>query len=122
MSLIQSETIKLKLALTALRWNNWKFIFMEQPKHGTYAVWAYPYVQLRIPKIFNLRTDPYETADYASNDYWGFINHHTWMVPAAMSPLQNFMATLKEFPRTQAPPDFDPNDALKTMVGAVANH
>jgi arylsulfatase len=109
-------------SIFALRWNNWKFIFMEQPKHGTYGVWVYPYIQLRVPKIFNLRTDPYETADYASNDYWGFINHHTWMIPAAMGPLQEFMATLKEFPRTQTPPDFDPNDALNAIVGAVGNH
>jgi len=108
-------------SILALRWNNWKFLFLEQPKHGTYAVWLYPYIKLRIPKIFNLRTDPYETADYASNNYWGFINHHTWMIPAAMSPLENFLKTLKAFPAEKSPPDFNPNDALIRMRNAVSN-
>ncbi len=106
-------------SIFAVRWNNWKFIFIEQPKHGTYDVWSYPYLVLRIPKIFNLRTDPYETADYASNTYWDFMNHHTWMVPAAMNTLEGFMESLKEFPRRATPPSFEPNDALHAIQKAA---
>ena len=49
--------------LTALRFDNWKFVFLEQRARGTLAVWMEPYVELRVPKIFNLRTDPFERAD-----------------------------------------------------------
>jgi arylsulfatase A-like enzyme len=42
-----------------LRYDNWKIVFMEQRLHGTMGVWAEPFVRLRLPKIFNLRTDPY---------------------------------------------------------------
>ena len=47
----------------ALRYDNWKIVFMEQRCHGTLQVWAEPFTRLRVPKLFNLRTDPYERAD-----------------------------------------------------------
>ena len=50
--------------LTALRFDNWKFVFLEQRCQGTMRIWAEPYTELRVPKIFNLRTDPYERADH----------------------------------------------------------
>lgn len=46
--------------LTALRFDNWKIVFLEQRSPGTLNVWAEPYTVLRVPKIFNLRTDPFE--------------------------------------------------------------
>jgi len=53
--------------LTGLRYDNWKLVFMEQRAPGTLRVWSEPFVMLRVPKIFNLRTDPYERADITSN-------------------------------------------------------
>jgi arylsulfatase A-like enzyme len=55
--------------LMALRVGNYKFVFLEQCSPGTLAVWAEPLVQLRLPKIFNLRDDPFERADITSNSY-----------------------------------------------------
>ena len=106
----------------ALRFNNWKFLFIEQPARGTYAVWLEPYKNLRIPKIFNLRTDPYETADFTSNTYYDFINRHTWMMPAAMGVVGDFIGTLKEFPRRQDPPAFDPSAVMRKLEAAHAGH
>mgnify|MGYP001819317484 FL=1 len=102
----------------AVRFDNWKFVFVEQPARGTYNVWIEPYKQLRIPKIFNLRTDPFETADFASNGYYDFINQHTWMMPVAMGLVADFIVTLKEFPRRQAPPSFDPSAVMKKLEEA----
>jgi hypothetical protein len=56
--------------LTGLRYDNWKLVFMEQRAPGTLLVWANPFTNLRVPKIFNLRTDPYERADITSNTYY----------------------------------------------------
>ena len=50
-----------------LRYDNWKVVFMEQRCHGTLQVWAEPFTRLRVPKLFNLRTDPFERADITSN-------------------------------------------------------
>ena len=105
----------------AIRYNNWKFMFMEQPAHGTYEVWSDPYKVFRAPKIFNLRTDPYETADYASNTYWDFINRHTWMVPVALNMVGEFLETLEEFPRRAAPTSYSPEDMFKSIQDSAAN-
>ena len=53
--------------LTAMRYDNGKVVFLEQRATGTLNVWAEPYTELRVPKIFKLRTDPYERADIRSN-------------------------------------------------------
>src|SRR5262245_8222830 len=50
-------------SLVALRYNQWKIVFAEQRGHG-FDVWQEPFVALRLPKIFNLRSDPFETADH----------------------------------------------------------
>ena len=46
-----------------MRYDNWKVVFMEQRRQGTLRIWAEPFIRLRRPKFFNLRTDPYERAD-----------------------------------------------------------
>ena len=53
--------------IVALRFDNWKVVFSEQRVEGTFRIWAEPFVALRVPKVFNLRTDPYERADITSN-------------------------------------------------------
>jgi len=59
--------------LDALRYDNWKIVFSEQRVEGTMRIWAEPFVTLRLPKIFNLRTDPYERADITSNTYYEWL-------------------------------------------------
>ena len=64
--------------MLGIRYDNWKIVFMEQRCQGTMQVWAEPFVRLRLPKLFNLRTDPYEFADITSNTYYDwFISHGT---------------------------------------------
>ncbi len=65
--------------LMALRYDNWKMIFMEQRMAGTLRIWQEPFVPLRFPKIFNLRTDPFERADITSNTYWDWILDHVYL-------------------------------------------
>ena len=57
----------------AMRYDNWKIVFMEQRCRGTMQVWAEPFTRLRLPKLFNLRTDPYEFADITSNTYYDWF-------------------------------------------------
>ena len=65
--------------LMALRYDNWKVIFMEQRMPGTLRIWQEPLVPLRFPKLFNLRTDPYERADITSNTYWDWVIDHIYL-------------------------------------------
>ena len=52
---------------------------MEQRAQGTLQVWAEPFTALRVPKIFNLRTDPFERADITSNTYWDWFLDHDYI-------------------------------------------
>ena len=63
-----------------MRYDNWKMVFLEQRAPGTLKVWAEPYTELRVPKIFNLRTDPYERADITSNTYYDWMLDHAWVL------------------------------------------
>ena len=64
----------------ALRFDNWKVVFMEQRVHGTLQIWAEPFVALRVPKLYNLRTDPYERADVTSNTYYDWLLENDYLV------------------------------------------
>ena len=57
----------------ALRFDNWKVVFMEQRVQGTLQIWAEPFVALRVPKLYNLRIDPFERADITSNTYYDWL-------------------------------------------------
>ena len=56
---------------------------MEQRAQGTLRIWAEPFVPLRVPKLFNLRTDPFERADVTSNTYYDWFIDHAYLVLAA---------------------------------------
>jgi len=103
-----------------LRFDNWKIVFMEQRLRGTMGVWAEPFVRLRLPKIFNLRTDPYEFADITSNTYWDYVVHNAYFIFAAQLAAAKFTETFKEFPAVQKPNPFTIDDAMGKM-GEVAS-
>ena len=94
---------------------------MEQRCKGTLQVWAEPFTRLRLPKIFNLRTDPYEFADVTSNSYWEWYLYHDYLIFAAQTIATKFADTFKEFPAIQKPNSFTIDDALKAMTDASTN-
>ena len=101
--------------LTALRYDNWKVVFMEQRMKGTMALWAEPFVSLRMPKLFNLRTDPYERADVTSNTYWDWEIDRVFLFLAAQPYVGKFIATFKDYPPSQSPAAFNLDDVMKKM-------
>jgi len=103
-----------------LRFDNWKLVFMEQRLQGTMGVWAEPFVRLRLPKIFNLRTDPYEFADVTSNTYWDWLVHNAYFIYAAQAAMAKFVESFEEFPAVQRPNTFTVDDALRKMSEGAA--
>ena len=101
-----------------MRYDNWKLVFMEQRCQGTMQVWAEPFMRLRLPKIFNLRTDPYEFADITSNTYYDWFLHNAYFIYAAQACAAKFAATFKEFPPVQKPNTFTIDDAMAKMSEA----
>ena len=87
-----------------MRYDNWKMVFMEQRVTGTLQVWAEPFTALRVPKIFNLRTDPYERADITSNTYWDWMIDHAFLLVPAQAFVAQMVATFVEFPPARSRP------------------
>ncbi len=107
--------------LVGVRHNQWKLVFAEQRAKG-FQVWSEPFVSLRIPKPFNLRTDPFERADTDANNYerW-WIQRSAFSVTAIQEIVGNFMNTFKEFPPRQKPAKFNVEDVMKNMYKTGAN-
>jgi arylsulfatase len=101
--------------VTGLRYENFKLVFMEQRAPGTLRVWAEPFTDLRLPKIFNLRTDPYERADITSNTYYDWLFDHAFALVPAQAFVGQFLATFKDYPQRQKAASFNLDDVLKKM-------
>jgi len=106
--------------LVALRFDNWKVVFMEQRCPGTLRVWAEPFTVLRVPKLYNLRTDPFERADTTSNTYYDWFLNHDFIALASQAIVSEFLQTFKEFPPRQKPQSFTIDQALEAMTSAGA--
>jgi arylsulfatase len=102
--------------LTALRYDHWKLVFMEQRVAGTLRIWQEPFVPLRFPKLFNLRTDPYERADITSNTYWDWVMDHVFLFIPAQTLVGAFLATFKEFPPRQKAASFTIDQVLEKLT------
>jgi arylsulfatase len=88
------------------------------------ALWAEPFVPLRVPKLFNLRTDPFERADTTSNTYYDWFVNHIPQVLAAQAIVTPFLQTFREFPPRQKAASFTIDQALAKMseVAGGARH
>ncbi|HSL60053.1 MAG TPA: arylsulfatase [Acidimicrobiales bacterium] len=105
--------------LTAVRYQNWKMVFMEQRAAGTLQVWVEPYTELRVPKIFNLRLDPYERADQTSNTYWDWVLDRAWILVPVQAYVARMMATLIDFPPRQEPATFTINRLMEKLEAGI---
>jgi arylsulfatase len=103
----------------AIRFDNWKAVFMEQRVQGTLQVWAEPFVPLRIPKIFNLRMDPFERADVTSNTYYDWFIDQAYLVLAATAVVAEFLQTFQEFPPRQRAASFTIDQAVEKLEAAL---
>ena len=105
-------------SLVALRYNQWKLVFAEQRSHGM-DVWQDPFVTLRLPKLFNLRSDPFETADHEGMDYSRWRAEHVFLLVPAQHYVGQFLGTFREFPPRQKAGSFGIDQVLeKLMQGA----
>jgi arylsulfatase len=109
--------------LVALRYQNWKGVFMEQRCTGSLQIWAEPFTPLRIPKIYNLRTDPFERADITSNTYWDwYMSKGPTMLLGAQAIVAAFLDTFKEFPPRQKAASFTIDQVMEKMTAGAAGH
>ena len=102
--------------LVAMRYENWKVVFEEQRAPGTLRIWAEPFTKLRVPKIFNLRSDPYERADVTSNTYYDWLmSDGAAVIISGPAVVSQFLATFKEYPPSQRAASFSIDQVMEQV-------
>jgi arylsulfatase len=105
--------------LVALRYDNWKLVFMEQRAQGTLNIWAEPFTPLRVPRMFNLRTDPYERASITSNTYYDYLIDRAFLLVPAQAIVGQFLGTFTEFPPRQKAASFSVDQVMEKLLEAT---
>jgi len=101
--------------LTAMRYQDWKLIFMEQRVETTLQAWSEPFVPLRFPLIFNLRRDPYERSQLTSNTYYDWLIDRIFLLVPAQAFVGKFLGTFKDYPPRQKPASFSLDKVLEKL-------
>lgn len=101
-------------SLVSLRYNQWKLVFAEQRSEGL-DVWQDPFVVLRFPKLFNLRSDPFEKADQVGADYETWRIDHAFLLVPAQQYIGGFLTTFKEFPPSQKVGSFSLDQVMQSL-------
>jgi arylsulfatase len=102
-------------SVAALRYDNWKMVFLEQRGHG-FDVWQEPFVALRLPKLFNLRTDPFERADHEGMGYPQWRIDRAFLIAPAGAYVANWLQSFKEFPPRQKPGSFNLDRVMEAVT------
>ncbi|WP_085714916.1 arylsulfatase [Pseudomonas sp. B28(2017)] len=92
--------------LVSMRYNDWKVVFCEQRAPGGLKVWSEPFTCLRVPKLFNLRMDPYERADVVSDQYYDWLTKNDYLLFDAIRRSAAFLQTFVDYPPSQKPASF----------------
>ena len=92
--------------LVAFRHQDWKAVFCEMGPPGGFEVWYEPFNCLRIPKLFNLRMDPYERADIVSDQYDDWRIKNAYLMGWMMLHAGDFLQTFVDYPPSQEPASF----------------
>ncbi len=105
--------------LLNLRYNKWKIVFAEQRAEG-FDVWQEPFVTLRLPKIFDLRADPFELADHVGIGYPRWRADRLFLLVPAQVFVGNFLSTFKDYPPRQKPGSFSIDQVLANLQAGSA--
>jgi len=112
--------------LVAYRYKDWKCVFREQSAPAGFPVWSDPFIQYRVPRLFNLRMDPYERAVIASDQYYDWLAKNDFIINLVMIKAVNFIETFVKYPPSQLPASFSidqiENEVNKTIEGKLKVH
>ncbi len=106
--------------LVAMRWGNFKAVFAEQRAQGNMLIWANPFTPLRVPKLYNLRMDPYERADITSDQYWDWVAKNVYLAGEAQMKAAAFLETFVPYPPSQRPASFSVDQVRKHVDVKIA--
>ena len=104
--------------IVAARYEDWKVVFLEN-RGEAFGVWREPFVELRVPLLFNLRRDPFEKAQHNSNTYNDWFLDRVFVIVPIQALAAKFLLTMKEYPPSQSPGSFNLGNVMKTIEDAT---
>jgi arylsulfatase A-like enzyme len=106
--------------LVAMRFDNWKLVFCEQRQAGQLDIWANPFTCLRLPKMFNLRMDPYEHAQISGSLYDQWRTENAYLIVDGVNRAAAFLSTFVDYPPSQAPASFSIDQIVESIKAQIA--
>jgi arylsulfatase A-like enzyme len=104
--------------VVAARWQDWKVNFLEN-RGQAFGVWREPFVELRVPLLFNLRRDPFEKSQHNSNTYNDWFMDRVFVLVPIQALAARFLESMKEYPPSQAPGSFNLSAVQKQIESAA---
>ncbi len=77
--------------------------------------------ELRLPKLFTLRADPFERADHEGMDYQRWRLDRAFVLVPAQAYVANWLSTFKDFPPRQKPGSFRLSQVMQKLTDASSN-
>lgn len=108
--------------LVAVRYKDWKTVFREQSAAAGFDVWKDPFILYRVPKLFNLRMDPYERADKSSDNYYQWLVDNDYLIGQGSFRAIEFLQTFIQYPPSQLPASFAPDGVEAEIDRINAQH
>jgi arylsulfatase A-like enzyme len=106
--------------LAALRYNQWKVHFLEQRGHG-FDVWQEPFVELRLPRLVSVRSDPFERAPHEGMGYQQWRLDRAFVLVPAQAFVGNWLSSFEKYPPRQRPGSFSLSQVMDKLMDAPSN-
>jgi arylsulfatase len=107
--------------IVAARYDDWKIVFLEN-RGKAFEVWREPFIELRVPLIFNLRRDPFEKAQHNSNTYNDWVLERAFVIVPIQASAARFLQTMQEFPPSQTPGSFNLSGIEKKLREGIGSN
>jgi arylsulfatase len=104
--------------IVAIRFEEWKAVFLEN-RGEAFGVWREPFVELRVPLLFNLRRDPFERAQHNSNTYNDWFLDRVFVLAPMQQVAAKFLMTMKDYPPSQTAGSFNLEKVQKQIEASI---
>ena len=104
--------------IVAARYDDWKVVFLEN-RGQAFGVWREPFIELRVPLLFNLRRDPFEKAQHNSNTYNDWFLDRVFVLVPIQGLAAQFLQTMKDYPPSQSPGSFNLSKIEEQLRGTA---
>jgi arylsulfatase len=106
--------------VVALRYQDWKSVFLEN-RGQAFGVWREPFVELRVPLLFNLRRDPFERAQHNANVYDDWLLDRVFILAPLNAIAGKFLLSMSDYPPSATPGSFNLANIQKKIEAGMGS-